>query len=214
VNQEDIMNQLIIRDNFISEPICQKMIEGYNAVNKILNKETDNKLEIYKLQYINRHAYLYCNKVLKMVRDLILKKYVPNIFLDYAALFARKEGNKCELHCDNILLDCSTHGQRQQYLREVECNCSTATYTPNHTGWRDYTALLYLDSNHCGGDIIFQDGPVSKIYQKQIEARAGRLILTPNNRFFYHETTTVTKGVRYSMNMWFTCDDKRMGHLI
>lgn len=214
MDRQNILNQLMIRDNFIPESVCQKMVEGYNAVMKVLNKETDNKLEICKLQDIEGSAYVYCKNILQMVIELIRKIFVASIHLDYAALFARIEGNKCDLHCDNILLDCPSHGRRQEYLREVMCNCSDATYKSNHTGWRDYTALLYLDSKHIGGDIIFQDGPLSKIYRKQIEAKAGRLILTPNNRFYYHETTPVNKGVRYSMNMWFTTDDKKKSDLI
>jgi hypothetical protein len=33
------------------------------------------------------------------------------------------------------------------------------------------------------------------------------LVLSPSNELYFHYTTPVTSGVRYSMNSWFTDDD-------
>jgi hypothetical protein len=207
MNEESILKHLIVLDHFIAEATCQNLVRAYQENSLQLNMRSSNKLVLEEtLQARYPNMYLAFIKILARVRDLIRVYYSTKAYLDDAALFARIVGNKCEFHSDNLVLHCPTHGRNQAFLRDVNCSCPDATYIPNHTGWRDYTSLLYLDSNHKGGDIIFQDGPVSNIYRKQIEAIVGRLIVCPAGRFYYHETTPVTEGTRYSLNMWFTCD--------
>ena len=35
---------------------------------------------------------------------------------------------------------------------------------------------------------------------------ARTLVLSPSNELYYHRTTPLLSGVRYSMNMWFATD--------
>ena len=79
---------------------------------------------------------------------------------------------------------------------------------PNHTPWRTYTALLYLESDHEGGNIVFGEGPnvYGKLYRKEIAVTQGLLVLSPSNELYYHRTTPLLSRVRYSMNMWFATD--------
>lgn len=207
--------KITVIDNFIPPEMCERIVSAYNVNKKeVLSVESDNLLHIDNIANLNFNEFEYIRNILKLVLKLTNEKYDVNLHLDFAGLFSRIIGNKCELHCDNLKLSCPKHGDNQENLRNIKCTCPEAKYVENHTPWRTHTALLYLDSNHEGGDIVFQDGPYSKIYKRVITATAGKLVVTPNNQYFYHETTPITKGIRYAMFIWMTDNLKWKSHLI
>jgi hypothetical protein len=130
-------------------------------------------------------------------------------YLDHAGLYSRIKGNFCPYHADNITFSCPTHGKCQQELR-ARCpgTCLGAKFIPNHTPWRDYTALIYLNDNFEGGEISFEDGPQNKLYKKTIPIEACQLVLAPNGNHFYHEVFLIRKGTRYSLHLWYTADPR------
>jgi hypothetical protein len=83
---------------------------------------------------------------------------------------------------------------------------------PNHTGWRTYSASIYLGGEHSGGQVVFGEGPNvwGGVYRKEIQPRAGLLVLRPSNELYFRRTTPVTSGIRYSMNVWLTDDPGRI----
>jgi hypothetical protein len=192
MQESEIISKIIIEDNFISGAKCEALIS--------LCDNTDTG----KTSYTVANNKGPVSEIVERVISLIREKFSVKAYLYVAVLTARTVGSDLGLHCDNLILDCPTHGIDQPKLREIGCNCASAVYKSNDLGCREYTALLYLDSEHKGGDIIYQDGPVSKIYTKKIETIAGRLIVTPNNQYFYHEVTPIEQDVRYSLAMWFT----------
>lgn len=78
----------------------------------------------------------------------------------------------------------------------------------NHTHWREYTALLYLNEDFEGGEILFEDGPCNRLYKKVIPIRAGMLVIAPNGKDFYHELFPIGSGKRYSLHLWYTSDPR------
>ena len=95
----------------------------------------------------------------------------------------------------------------------------------------DYTALVYLNS-HChehdglggdpsvcvydrasarqphfaGGEFVWNDGAVDHI----VEPRGGQLIMFTGGTENMHQVRYVTRGTRYAIGMWYTCDELRM----
>jgi hypothetical protein len=194
-SKSEIISNIIIQDEFISQAEVDTLLASYN----IAQIKTNSRTEIYdNMGPVNEIV----DKVIRLVKE----KFHKEVYLDYAVLITRADGDFCAVHCDNTILDCPRHGFIQEELEKVGCKCADAVYRPNHAAQRDYTGLLYLDSKHKGGEIVFHDGIFPKIYTKSIEAVAGRLVLSPNNPYYYHQTTPVTEGIRISLNMWFTLD--------
>jgi hypothetical protein len=80
---------------------------------------------------------------------------------------------------------------------------SDGRWVPNHTHWRDYTAMLYLNTNgldYEGGLLRFPS------IGQEVAPRAGMLVGFPCGRQYQHEVSTVHRGCRYSVSMWMTRD--------
>ena len=207
VSPED---QIIIRENFVTSEVSKKLIQFFNQEKTNLNNYTDNQvtfLPTTSLQ-IRQQISSISKEILKVMQQkygLDSKKY----HIDHCALYARIEGNHCPYHADNVYFDCPTHGKDQSRLRTTcKGTCPGAKFVPNHTGWREYTALLYLNEDFEGGEILFEDGPFNKIYKKVIPIKANMLVIAPNNQNFYHEVFRIRKGKRYSLHIWYTSDPR------
>jgi|SRR3990167_1306952 len=203
-------SQIILLENFISSDHANALIEFYNAEKKDLAVHTDNQLAFASISnsYIRGIIREISAKVLQVMRDnypLMGKNY----HLDHAGLYARIPGNFCPYHADNIYFECPVHGRNQDRLRTT-CpgNCPGARFLPNHTSWREYTALIYLNDSFQGGEILFEDGPCNKLYRKIIPIRSNLLILAPNSQDFYHEVFPIRSGKRYSLHLWYTSDPR------
>src|SRR5215207_8119623 len=76
-------------------------------------------------------------------------------------------------------------------------------WVPNHTPWRAYTAMLYLNTSgvdYEGGPLRFPElGP-------EIVPRAGLLVGFPCGQQYQHEVTAVRQGSRYAISMRMTRD--------
>lgn len=208
-------SQIVIIDHFISAETAKTLIQYYNSQKTDLTCETDNQLLFSeetdpKILAIIKGISSKILKVMKQRYDLKGKVYQ----VDHCAQFARTTGNFCAYHADNTYFDCPIHGKDQSHLRKVcDGECPGAKFVPNHTGWREYTALLYLNDNFEGGEILFEDGPCNKLYRKIIPIVANRLLITPNGRNFYHEVFPIRSGKRYSLHFWYTSDPEHFDEL-
>lgn len=101
------------------------------------------------------------------------------LYVEAAFLARLPEGGRHPLHRDN----CTDDGR------------------PNHTPQRDYSSLVYLNSNFEGGKIIFPS-------RGEIQPKAGLLVAFPSGRDFPHEVPAVMKGQRYSMPIWFSLQER------
>lgn len=109
------------------------------------------------------------------------------LYCDYVSIHAigpEREVDSHPLHADNENLD----------------------GTPNHTPWREVSALLYLStqgSDFDGGSIVFPWVPL------ELGPQAGMLVGFRADRHHAHEVHPVTRGVRKCLAMWFTTDQSR-----
>jgi hypothetical protein len=127
---------------------------------------------------------------------------------DLALLCGIVPGFRHALHADNARVICPRHGGDAEELRRADCRCDDIQVAPNHTPWRRYSALLYLSGEHQGGELVFGEGPnvYGGVYRKEIAPRPGLLVVSPSNELYFHHTTPVTVGTRYSMSCWFAAD--------
>ena len=204
----DPESQIIILENFISPEISSALIRHFEGEKKNLTSNSDNELSIGSVSnpQIRKMVLDISNRVLQLMKQCYPvgnRTYI----LDHGGLYARIPKNFCSYHTDNLYFDCPLHGRDQNRLRTI-CpgNCPGSRYVPNHTYWREYTALIYLNDEFTGGQLAFEDGPHNQIYKKVIPIHANMLVLAPNGQHFYHEVYPIQTGKRYSLHLWFTSD--------
>ena len=203
-------SQIMIMESFISTDVAESLIQYYDAEKGNLNNSSDNEFSLSSMD--NPHIKKIIRDISEQVIQLMHRSYPlmgKNYQLDHAGLYARIAHNYCPYHADNVYFYCPIHGGDQQQLRTI-CpgNCPGAKFVPNHTAWREYTALIYLNDEFEGGEITFEDGPHNRQYKKTIPIRANLLVLAPNGPDFYHEVFPIRKGKRYSLHLWFTSDPR------
>jgi hypothetical protein len=204
----DPESQIVVLENFVSSDKAKRLIHFYDQEKTDLNDYTDNQVT-----FSSRTDLHIRQVILSISRDILRvmkKKYgldINRYHIDHCALYARTAGNHCPYHADNVYFDCPVHGKDQNRLRATcKGTCPGAKFFPNHTGWREYTALLYLNDEFEGGEILFEDGPCNRIYKKIIPIKANMVVIAPNNQNFYHEVFRIRKGKRYSLHIWYTSD--------
>jgi hypothetical protein len=75
------------------------------------------------------------------------------------------------------------------------------------TPWRDWACVLYLNDGYEGGALEFLSP------RQSYKLSAGSLIVFPGSE--PHAVTEVTKGMRYTLPIWFTTDaSKAQGRLV
>ena len=71
-------------------------------------------------------------------------------------------------------------------------------WVANHTPQRDVSAIYYLNDTFEGGEIVFEQVPL------MVKPRRGLLLAFPSDAAHIHEVLPVRSGVRYTMAIWFT----------
>ena len=71
-------------------------------------------------------------------------------------------------------------------------------WVANHTPQRDVSAICYLNGEFDGGEIFFEQT------QLTVKPRRGLVLVFPSDADHVHEVLCVRSGVRYTMAIWFT----------
>jgi predicted 2-oxoglutarate/Fe(II)-dependent dioxygenase YbiX len=71
-------------------------------------------------------------------------------------------------------------------------------WVANHTPQRDVSAIYYLNDTFEGGEIVFERVPLV------VKPRRGLLLAFPSDAAHLHEVLPVRTGIRYTMPIWFT----------
>lgn len=204
---EAIVRELHVVDGFADAETCRTLVALHRRFGK-LETGRDNGFCVTDALRRNPEAFDVARGLVNRMRALIESCYRKQVGCDLALVCGVTPAFCHVLHADNARVVCARHGEDAVQLRRAGCHCEDVRVLPNHTPWREYTGLLYLSSEHEGGAIVFGEGPnvYGRTYRKEITPRAGLLVLSPSNELYFHHTTPVTKGVRYSMNSWFTSD--------
>jgi len=86
------------------------------------------------------------------------------------------------------------HGRHADNCRQNEQGDWVANHTPN----RDASAIYYLNEAFDGGEIVFHQ------QQLAVKPRCGLLVAFPSGADYTHEVLPVRSGIRYTMAIWFT----------
>lgn len=103
--------------------------------------------------------------------------------IEFTLVTEMSTGDQHPLHADN---------ERQ----EVD-----GRWVPNHTPFRDYVVMIYLNT----GGMDFEGGVLRfPIMHRDIVPEAGELVGFTCGREHQHEVTPLIRGYRYSVAMWMT----------
>jgi hypothetical protein len=110
-------------------------------------------------------------------------------------------GMESPLYVESTLLSAMHLGDRHSLHADRELLSEGGSWVPNHTPYRDYTGIIYLNSmdrDFSGGLLRFSELDVS------IMPITGRLVAFECDRRYRHEVTEVIAGTRYSLSCWLT----------
>jgi hypothetical protein len=179
---------LMIIEGFISPGSCRVLIAAYEkgmAMGRIRPRGTCVRDLSLSLVVTGDPGL---DKWARSLRDTLGKRLssqfdLPGIFADYTAFKCEYEGGAHPPHADNV----------------------TAAGEPNHTYWRDVTAMLYLND----GRQDFEGGRLKFVrLQREFVPKPGLLVGFGCGLDFEHEVTPILGGTRYSIAFWFTRDPK------
>lgn len=188
---------LLRHDGFLPHDRCAEIVAGFQAVaaDPIANSEPaairrhPQRTEISARAVrdrlgadVERRVAETRQRILREVRAFFR---VPPLVIDLTLLSEMREGDSHILHADNC--------RRNQ----------SGGWEANHTPWREYAALLYLNTNgrdYDGGELSF---PASG---ELIAPRAGTLVAFSCGREREHEVVPIRRGSRHSMSIWMTTD--------
>ena len=203
---EKVLSDLVIVEDFVSAADARELVDVHRR--RAAVRHGDNGLPVQNLVAREPEAFDLAKSIIARIIALIEAHFHQTVWWDWSIIAAIAGGFEHSLHADNASVSCPRHGANAEELVKLNCQCEDIQVIPNHTPWRVFTGLLYLDSEHDGGNIVFGEGPniFGSLYRKEIKAKSGLLVLSPSNELYYHRTTPVTSKIRYSMNNWFTAD--------
>uniref|UniRef100_A0ACB8FD71 Prolyl 3-hydroxylase 2 n=1 Tax=Sphaerodactylus townsendi TaxID=933632 RepID=A0ACB8FD71_9SAUR len=208
--------QRVLLDNVISEKECRELHQIANGIvlagdgyRGKTSPHTPNErfegatvLKALKFGYEGRvplkSAHLFYD-VSEKARKIVESYFMLNstLYFSYTHLVCRtalpgQQGKRNDLshpiHADNCLLDPEAN----------ECWKEPPAYT-----FRDYSALLYMNSDFEGGEFIFTEMD-AKTVTASIKPKCGRMISFSSGGENPHGVKAVTKGQRCAVALWFT----------
>jgi hypothetical protein len=182
------LSKILVSENTLSLKECTFLIDLYDRYSE-LSPSKDNigrpLLHYYNLLDVDSDSASWVHGVsLRCKEKIEVDLRTPELFVESVFLACLLPGDSHIPHADN---------QRREHGR----------WLPNHTPQRDYTALVYLNDNFTGGELVFPDRDVVII------PKPGLFVGFPSNHKFVHAVPNVLSGKRYSLPVWFTMDSEK-----
>ena len=183
--QKKPLSKILVSENTLSSKECTVLIDLYDRYSELSpQKDCSGRplLHYYTLRDLDSESASWVYSVsLRCKEKIEADLRTPELFVDSVLLACLWPGDSHIPHADN---------SRREHGR----------WLPNHTPQRDYTALVYLNDNFTGGELVFPDRDVVII------PKSGLFVGFPSNHKFVHAVPNVLSGKRYSLPVWFTMD--------
>jgi len=179
------LSKILVSENTLSLKECTFLSDLYDRYSE-LSPQRDCSgrplLHYYTLRDLESESASWVYSVsLRCKEKIEADLRTPELFVESVLLACLWPGDSHIPHADN---------SRREHGR----------WLPNHTPQRDYTALVYLNDNFTGGELVFPDRDVVII------PKSGLFVGFPSNHKFVHAVPNVLSGKRYSLPVWFTMD--------
>ena len=182
------LSKILVSENTLSLKECTFLIDLYDRYSE-LSPQRDYSgrplLHYYTLRDVESESASWVYGVsLRCKEKIEVDLRTPELFVESVFLACLWPGDSHIPHADN---------ERREHGR----------WLPNHTPQRDYTALVYLNDNFTGGELVFPDRDVVII------PKSGLFVGFHSNHEFVHAVPNVLSGKRYSLPVWFTMDSAK-----
>ncbi len=184
--------EILISEHFIDKATCQTIIayadtnSGNPAfVNKpredsmVENTYTDafiaDRIEVIHDQPMAEKLNRICEDYYRQIVEPYYKMKVE--WFEVPHLLRYQPGGKCHLHADAE----NWNEEEYQWVRGID---------------RDYSSVIYFNSNYSGGALAFPNLNI------RIKPGRGMIVTFPSDHRFTHEVEAITEGSRYSCVMW------------
>jgi hypothetical protein len=183
VARKKSLSRILVSENTFGLKECTFLIDLYDRYSELSpTKDYSGRplLHYYDLREIDSESASRVYGVsLRCKEKIEVDLRTPELFVESVFLACLLPGDSHIPHADN---------ERREHGR----------WLPNHTPQRDYTALVYLNDNFTGGELVFPDRGVVII------PKPGLFVGFPSNHEFVHSVPNVLSGRRYSVPVWFT----------
>ena len=176
------ISRILVSENTLSLKECTFLIDLYDRYSELSDRRDYSRplLHYYTLRDVDSESASWVYGVTLRCKEKIEADLrTPQLFVESVFLACLWPGDSHIPHADN---------ERREHGR----------WLPNHTPQRDYTALVYLNDNFTGGELVFPDRDVVII------PKPGLLVGFPSHHKFVHAVPNVLSGKRYSLPVWFT----------
>jgi 2OG-Fe(II) oxygenase superfamily len=155
----------------------------------------DRHVHLTKVRDQTGHPVVYW----PLLRDAAdAAEIVPRLVEEYLCNIGSQQRFAEPLYPETVILTAmgpgGHHGRHADNCRQNE----HGDWVANHTPQRDVSAIYYLNEAFEGGEIVFE------LQQLVVEPRRGLLLAFPSDADHVHEILPVRSGVRYTMAIWFT----------
>jgi predicted 2-oxoglutarate/Fe(II)-dependent dioxygenase YbiX len=107
------------------------------------------------------------------------------------------------LYPETVLLAMMSVGGRHSKHADNCRQSADGCWVPNHTPQRDVSAIFYLNDAFEGGELFFEGLGLT------IRPKRGLMVAFPSDAEHVHEVKPVRTGVRYTLAIWFTKQERR-----
>jgi len=172
-------------------------------INDFLNRDevnyllqySQNSQELYNshqssCEFWNKRCIYFHSIPNKKVQDLVFELTIEmreiikshsiistNLYAEYPQFVKWEPGWELTPHCDN---------------------CEPDGITPNATAWRSHCAVIYLNCDFDGGEILYPK------LDLEIRPKPGMMVIHPAGLEYLHGIKKVTKGIRHTISIFFT----------
>ena len=182
------IDKILVSGNTLSLKECAFLIDLYDRYSGLTRCRDYNSrplLDYYTLRDVDSESANWVYRVTVRCKENIEAHFsTPELFVESFFVASIISGDSHIPHADN---------ERREDRKWV----------PNHTPQRGYTALVYLNDDFTGGELVF---PAPDVL---ITPQPGLLVSFPGNHKFVHAVPKVRSGKRYSLPVWFTVNSAK-----
>jgi hypothetical protein len=182
------LNKILVSENTLSLKECTFLIDLYDRYAELSSQRDYSGrplLHYYTIRDVDGESASWVHGVSLQCKERIeVGLRTPELIVESVFLACLWPGDSHIPHADN---------EREEHGR----------WLPNHTPQRDYTALIYLNNDFTGGELVFPDRDVVII------PKPGLFVGFPSNHKFVHAVPNVFSGKRYSLPVWFTMNSAK-----
>jgi len=190
---------LFLLEDFISHDECSIVMNAVSAARYCDSfpqghcRSSERRIEVsaYALASAGGEICSLLGNIRTRALETVNSLYNSPLVIEFSLATEMQKGDSHVGHADN------------------ERRTDDGTWVPNHTPFRHYTTMLYLNDgerDYRGGCLEFP------LLGQRIMPRPGLLVGFRCDHKHFHAVPAIESGVRYALSMWYSKDHGRKEH--